>query len=137
MSPLWFRILVVTSLLLGNVSALLEPLFPRFVNSELVPIIKDASATQVAAHISLSAIYLFVLTSAVSAVGLLLFRRWARTLALYSTIFGLLLVPFLISVEFKTAISSSLTVASDLLWGAVLALAYFSPLRRRFKPHER
>ena len=81
-----------------------------------------------------------VLAAVVGIIGLFMFKRWGRTIALYSTVAGLgfylLAVP-----ELYSALESVLFEASLLLWGAILALAYYSPIADRlgannsFKPN--
>ena len=63
--------------------------------------------------------------------GLFLFRRWGRTLSLHTTLVGFLVFPFFGPVV-SSGLGSSLMEASSVLWGAVLACAYFSPASARF-----
>jgi len=64
-------------------------------------------------------------------VGLFFFKWWGRTLSTYSTIAGLLVYPFM-SPSLSSGLESTLFEAHTLLWGALLALAYFSPVSVRF-----
>lgn len=66
-----------------------------------------------------------------SLVGLFLYKPWGRTLSLYSTFAALLVTPF-IGVLLSSGIESALFDASSMVWGAVLALSYFSPVSDRF-----
>ena len=68
-----------------------------------------------------------------AAVGLFFLRHWARGPALGATVFGLALSP-LFGVAVSSSVASAFTEASSVLWGAVLAAAYFSPLREHFAP---
>ena len=65
-------------------------------------------------------------------VGLFLLARWGRALSLALTVLAfplyLLTGPTLLS-----PLESMLTDASNLLWGACLALAYFSPVAARIE----
>ena len=65
-------------------------------------------------------------------VGLLLFKRWGRTLSLYSTLAEFLVYPFQ-GPSVSSALESTFLEASILVWGAVLALAYFSTVSTRFE----
>lgn len=67
----------------------------------------------------------------VGLVGLLLFKAWGRALSLYSTAASLLVYP-LMGSSLSWGVESSLYEFSTMLWGAILALAYFSPVRVRF-----
>ena len=66
-------------------------------------------------------------------VGLWSFQRWGRALSLWGTVIGCLLTPL-----FGPSVSGGLSTAfydiSMLLLGAVLALAYASPVAERFRP---
>ncbi len=72
-----------------------------------------------------------LVVNGVCVVGLFLFRRWARSLALWSTLlslpFALLMGPSLVSAP-----ESMLYDAANLLWGGLLAVAYWSPLAASF-----
>lgn len=72
-----------------------------------------------------------LLATIVGLVGLFLLRRWGRAVSLYSTIAGLLLYLFS-GPEVTSALERTLFEASALLWGAILALAYHSPVADRF-----
>lgn len=67
----------------------------------------------------------------VGLVGLFRFKSWGRSLSLYSTVAGLLAYP-LMGSSLSWGVESSLYESSTLLWGAILALAYFSPVSARF-----
>ena len=64
-------------------------------------------------------------------VGLFRFKRWARSLSLYSTLAGFLIAPFM-GAYLSSGLETSLFDASTTLWGAVLALSYFSAVSDRF-----
>jgi hypothetical protein len=78
------------------------------------------------------AVALPLLAAAVAGViGLYRFERWGRTLSLYMTgvspILNLLIGPTL-----STALENMFFETSMLLWGAILALSYYSALSSRF-----
>jgi hypothetical protein len=64
-------------------------------------------------------------------VGLFRFKRWGRALSLYSTIAGLCLYLFA-GPTVQSPIENVFIELSTLLWGAILALSYGSPIARRF-----
>jgi hypothetical protein len=65
-------------------------------------------------------------------VGLLVFKRWARTLALYVTVITqlayLVFGPMLLS-----GFEMMLFESAALCWGATLALAYYSSVSKNFE----
>jgi hypothetical protein len=64
-------------------------------------------------------------------VGLFRFKSWARSLSLYSTLAGFLVGPFL-GTSLSSGLESTLAEASSIVWGAILALSYFSTVSGRF-----
>lgn len=64
-------------------------------------------------------------------VGLFLLKRWGRALSLAMTVLALPLY-LLTGPTLLSPIEAMLTDASTLVWGACLALAYFSPVSERF-----
>lgn len=73
-----------------------------------------------------------LLAGLVSVVGLLLFWRFSRPLALVSTVLGEILLPFF-GPTIESGWVSMLDDCAGILWGAALALAYFSPARESFE----
>jgi len=65
-------------------------------------------------------------------VGLFRFRRWGRSLSLYSTVAGLIAAP-LAGPSLSSGLESGLYEASAYAWGGILALSYFSPVSARFE----
>ncbi len=65
-------------------------------------------------------------------VGLFRFRRWGRSLSLYSTVAGLIATP-LLGAFLSSGLESSLYEASAITWGGILSLSYFSPVSARFE----
>jgi hypothetical protein len=63
--------------------------------------------------------------------GLYMFKRWGRSLSLYSTLAGLVLFPFF-GPSLYGGIESALSEASTLIWGAILALSYSSAVSGSF-----
>jgi urea transporter len=64
-------------------------------------------------------------------VGLFFYKRWARTLALYTTGLTLLATP-LLGTSVSSGIENALFEAASITWGAVLAASYFSSVGTRF-----
>jgi len=69
--------------------------------------------------------------SLIAAIGMFLFWRPARVLALIGTLLALAALP--LSESFvATGLATLFNKGSSILWGMVLALAYWSPLAQRF-----
>ena len=69
--------------------------------------------------------------SLIAAIGMFFFWRPARVLALIGTLLALVALPF--SEPFvATGLATLFNEGSSILWGMVLALAYWSPLAQRF-----
>jgi hypothetical protein len=64
-------------------------------------------------------------------IGLFCFKRWSRSLAVLSTLASLLIYPF-VGADLSSGLESGLYETHATLWGAILAIAYFSPLSERF-----
>lgn len=73
----------------------------------------------------------FALAAIVGMVGLFMFKRWGRSLSLYSTLAGLVLFP-LFGPSLSSGFESALFEASTMLWGAILALSYHSAISASF-----
>lgn len=72
----------------------------------------------------------------VSYVGMFFFKSWARTLALVTTIISIALIPFS-GPALSSAAEQALFEISSILWGMILALAYWaSPVSDRFSPRQ-
>lgn len=77
---------------------------------------------------------LFVMLAGMVAgfIGLFLFKQWGRTLSLTLTLLALPLY-LVLGPSLMSPLESLLIDASNLLWGACLALAYFSPIAARIE----
>jgi len=68
----------------------------------------------------------------VSTIGLLLLKRWARSFAFWTTVISVILGP-LLGASLYSGLALMLTEAAMLMWGAALAMAYFSEVRAHFE----
>ena len=68
----------------------------------------------------------------VAVVGLLIFKPWARALALATTVASVAFWP-LLGTTVQSGWNSALLQVSAVAWGAVLASAYWSPIAPRFR----
>jgi uncharacterized membrane protein len=72
-----------------------------------------------------------VMAWVIGLVGLFRFRRWGRSLSLYTTAAGIIIAP-LAGASLSSGLESGLYEASAIIWGGILALSYFSPVSDRF-----
>jgi len=72
-----------------------------------------------------------VLAALAGMYGLYMFKQWGRSLSLYSTLAGLVLFPFFGPSLFG-GLENALVEASSMVWGAILALSYFSTISASF-----
>ena len=65
-------------------------------------------------------------------VGMYRFRSWGRSLSLWTTLVGTLAFAAM-GPSLSSGLEAALWELSSILWGAMLALAYFSPVANRFR----
>ena len=115
-----------------TVTAIVAGLFPN--HSETLQLAYDNEpATWLMSNIWLMGLVFggLVITWLVGFVGLFFFKRWARSLSLYSTLAGFLIYP-LMGAPLSSGLEAALFEASTTIWGAILALSYFSAVDDRF-----
>jgi hypothetical protein len=133
MSPKSFRLLVALYVLTSATSAGIAMLLPDLVPQSIAHAIENEPAHAIFENpvLILLLFVSFAVAGVAGTVGLIFFKRWARPLSLWITVLGFAIYPLL-----GTAVASpwadALSDASFMLWGAILAIAYFSPLRNRF-----
>ena len=127
-----FRILLVVSIALPFVGGFSDHLFPSLLSSGLSQA-SEAEPTPFALN-SWAGVLLLVtwaLAGIVGAIGMFMFRPWARTLTLWLTISGFAIYPVLGS-SVHSWLSSALTESGAMAWGAMLAFAYSEPIKSHF-----
>lgn len=132
MNPKQFRILLTLSLVIGLAGPVVDYLFPLL--SEPFKQAQEASDEMLSStsdFVALAAAIGLLATGIAAYFGLFNFRPWAPRLAVVSTVLGLLAIPFLGSTA-QSGLATSLSEASSVLWGVVLALVHWSPLAARF-----
>jgi hypothetical protein len=137
--PAIFRTLVALSVILELASVGVDLLFTDLISPELaIAIEKEPTSDIFENHpfISLAILIPYFVAAFAGVVGILLFKHWGRALSLYSTVLGCFIFPFLGSIA-SSGLSYALDDAAYTLWGAALALAYFSPISERFKVENR
>lgn len=73
----------------------------------------------------------FMIGSIAGLVGLFLFKIWARPVSVICTLAGYLVSAFS-GPALYTGLGDALMSASTVLWGAILALSYFSTVKDQF-----
>lgn len=135
MTSTQFRALLLFSVATGLASAFIDALFPALIPEALSAAWEKEPPfdPEVETFWLLVALLVpWLLASVVSTVGLFFYWRWARPLALIVAVLGLAVSP-LLGPGLASGWSSALLEASFLSWGAVLALAYWSPIGQRFE----
>lgn len=133
MSPTQFRYTLAAYIFLGIFGGTFDLLFPSAIPEALAHAqeINDANLTN-SSLIFLAIFGLALVASLIaSTVGLFLFRAWAPRLAVITTVLSLFIVPIL-GVNVASGWSWLLTELATTLWGVILSLVYFSPLKENF-----
>ena len=131
LTPSWFRRLFMLSVAASVAAALIgegnvSPTLKLAYEAEPNPWMDDHPWLVLA----LFAAYLAV--AIVGMVGLYRFRLWGRSVALWSTVVGFFLYPFM-GVDLSSPLAAAFGEIAHVSWGALLALAYFSPLSSEFR----
>lgn len=105
---------------------------PGLIPGALQKVFLDLPQPVLIGHVVLMVLAIpLLLASIAGIVGLFLMKRWARGLSLYLTLLSLLMYPVL-GPNLASGWGSALTELAALLWGAILACAYFSPVAEAF-----
>lgn len=130
-----FRTLIVVSLVLALAGAIVDFVFPGLVPEPLSKAYEAyaESESSMSLMVILGGMSIFLLVLAVvSTVGLLVLQPWARPLALWSTAVSFAINPFL-GVVLQSGVSLMLIDLSMVLWGAVIAMTFYSDLKVHFE----
>jgi hypothetical protein len=125
-----FRILLVASAAIGVLSSVVDLVFPSIIPEPLAIAQQLYDNSTPSSGFTIALAIINVIGVVASYVGLYRFRLWGPGSGLVFTAAGILVIPFV-----DPSVSSGWTMAalelSATLWGAVLAIAYFSPLREQ------
>ncbi len=133
MSPTLFRYTIIVYIALAIFGGVFDLIFPSAI-PETLSLAKEVNETNHSsiALISVAIVGLVTLVGGIVAtIGLFLFLPWAPRFAVVITILAFFASLFL-GADVASGWSMALTSLSDTLWGAILALAYFPPLKERF-----
>lgn len=129
MTPLVYRLLIVASTVLGLGGGMLDVLVPALLPAAFTAAMEAQEPLDSTAWLLVGGA--IGLAGLGALVGLWLFRPWAPRWALVTTALSVaLFVPQ--GANAVSGWSMVLTDLSSMLWGAVLALTFFSPLSARF-----
>lgn len=130
-----FRTLIVVSLVLSLAGAVIDFIIPGLVPESL----SQAFAAYTESEFSMTAVMvaggisiILMMMAVISTVGLLVLQPWARSLALWSTAVSFLIYPFLGAV-LQSGLAVMLINIALTLWGAALAMTFYSDLKPRFQ----
>lgn len=130
-----FRGFIILAVLLSILGAAIDLMVPGIVPAELAAAYASVSTIEDATLITLAGLGVIALVLAIAGIvaliGLYLFRSWGRRLSLWVTVLSVLIYPALGPAVYS-GWALMLTTVSIMLWGAVLAMAYFSELSARF-----
>jgi hypothetical protein len=105
----------------------------KFLPSELTPYLESRRHAAISNfNMALALVeVILLLVCVIDAVGLFLFRKWARTLLVPLYVMGILLYPTN-PVYLETGWTKMTVTVCNILGGMILALAYFSPVSTLF-----
>ena len=128
-----FRVILASSVAAGVVGIIVMTLSEANLPFELQRYVSQQAVGPMSAR-DLVAIVIWVpamVITLIAAIGMFIFWRPARALALIGTLLALAALPF--SEPFvATGLATLFNEGSSILWGMVLALVYWSPLAQRF-----
>jgi len=133
MTPARFRFLLLLSTLLAFAVGAEDTLMQQDASFLRLWEAYEARSNVIGVYLLYAALLLAVASAFIaSLVGLYRFRRWGRTWSLWLTLASQS-VFFLVGPMVAEPLDWFLYTLSNMLWGAVLAVAYFSPLSARFE----
>lgn len=133
MTQTGFRVVLGSSIAAGLVAIIVAILSEAFLPFELQQYVSTQAASPMSPRVVVAfAIWVpAVVMTLAAAVGMYFFWRPARALALIGTLLALAALPFH-EPTVETGLAIFFNEGASILWGMVLALAYWSPLAQRF-----
>ncbi|MGH9721419.1 MAG: hypothetical protein ACRD8O_14515 [Bryobacteraceae bacterium] len=128
-----FRVILASSVAAGIVGIIVTVLSEASLPFDLQRYVSRQAAGPISGR-DLIALVIWapaMVISLIAAIGMFFYWRPARVLALIGTLLALAALPF--SEPFvATGLATLFNEGSSILWGMVLAVAYWSPLAQRF-----
>ncbi len=127
-----FRALILLYIALG-VASIAAAFLPTGYSQELTDAVDNEPMSALLENLWLmfGLVVPLLLAAFAGMYGLFMFKRWGRWLSLYSTLAGLIVFP-LFGPSLQGGIESALYEASTMVWGAILALSYYSAVSGSF-----
>jgi len=133
LSPKIFRLILLVSfgsgLISGSIDSVFSSLIPETLSSALAANEAETSMTQIWLIVCLAFPLLVMWLAA--CYGLYMFRPWAPHLAIVVSLLAVVSFPVL-GVSVSSGWASAFAEISNVTWGAVLALSFFSSLSEEF-----
>lgn len=135
MPPRTFRFLLCATLVLGLSGLMLDAVIPNTTVANLSYCVPGALTGSPSMRVAGALLALVSYVCQVTAVvGLWTFRRWGIPLALAGIVLSAGAGP-LVGYSLMSGDAMALVDLTNVLWGAILAVACYSPVRRHFAKH--
>jgi len=134
-----FRTLIVASLVLSLLGVIIELVFPGLLPeplSQAYDAYNESRTSLPVIMVAAGMLIILLVIGVISTVGLLVLQPWARPLALWSTVLSFAITPFT-GAALNSGLSLMLIDVSLILWGAAMAMTFYSDLKLRFDPRPR
>ena len=134
MSKNQFRILIITSLVLGLLSGIYDYLWPNPETEKVYNYIVEIEAEIEGARLVIVGVLgvIAIIMLVVSIIGLLLFKSWGRHVYVAGFIVAFSLYPF-VGVAVSSGFAQVLYDISMVFSGVLLALMYYSPVAKYYE----
>ncbi len=135
LTPALFRWLIVASLLIAVAGSTIDMVWPSLMPEPLAYALDEVRTAQewdMPATLLTGALMVVLIAGLAAMVALYQFRAWGRSLSLWGSVISF---PLLLwsGPEVASSWASVLLDVSMMLWGAVMAAAYWGPLATRFE----
>lgn len=131
----YFRLLLVTSIVIGLIGGCIDQVFPALLSETFHQAQEAHYTTFSMPHILFlggSGVVL-LLSSIATFYGLYMLKPWAPRLSLFITVMALLFSG-VAGTYAQSGIAIAVSYLASYLWGAVLVFAFFSPFSAQFQP---
>ena len=128
-----FRIILSIYIFCSFFGALFDSIFTTALPESLSQLQSTLDAEMTGLHLVITLLIGLVVgvIGIASFIGLFMFKSWAPRLALITTVLALCAWP-LLGVNLVSGWSAALTEFSNILWGGILVMVYFTPLKEMY-----
>lgn len=129
-----FRQLILLSIVTAIISVMLSILLEPYLPGELRVYLENQSEKDVTNFDALLAFFAIsiIIQSIIATIGLYKLKKKYRTQILWITVISFVLCP-LAGPTVSSGWSDMFMIISEMLWGAVLAVSYCSPIKEEFE----